>query len=52
MEIVFINNNISLITGIEALRENSAWIITRRTKEYNTPSEDNQWQQIKQSSFS
>jgi len=24
--------------GIEALRENSSWIITRRTKEYNTPS--------------
>ena len=24
--------------GIEALRENSSWIITRRTKEYTTPS--------------
>lgn len=24
--------------GIEALRENSSWIITRRAKEYNTPS--------------
>lgn len=24
--------------GIEALRENSSWLITRRTKEYNTPS--------------
>jgi len=29
--------NIYKNLGIEALRENSSWIITRRTKEYNTP---------------